>query len=164
MIHRVAWNIIDSSLTFFTEQTTTVYYWGVQNIWLTLQHSSTDRLVGCPSLWQNIYLPTPHPLPRSRQPECTRCPPHHPVPWPVTAHSAVRYTHMELLSALVWLCESPPLSPTLSILSSSFLSLTKWKISTWRMSGKRKEREKRDRGFAANIWAQAQGFPERHSQ
>lgn len=62
-------------------------------------------------------------------------------------------------------CLSPCLPhATLSILSSSFLCLTKWKIITERENGKRERERERDTGFAADIWAKAQGFPERHPQ
>lgn len=48
----------------------------------------------------------------------------HPIPQPVTAHSSVRYRQMELLSVLAVSGLRLPHS-TPSILSSSFLSLTK---------------------------------------
>lgn len=100
------------------------------------------------------------------RPMCTRCPPQNSTP----------SRSLSLLTPLFdtdrWNCYQHWLlclslclpQSTLSILSSSFLSLTKWKISREREREWVERERERDTAFAANIWAKAQGFPERHSQ
>lgn len=63
------------------------------------------------------------------QPMCTRCPLNStPSPQPVTAHSSVRYRQMELLSVLVSLSLSQPLSPTLHAVYFVFLFLIPYQV------------------------------------
>lgn len=64
----------------------------------------------------NVHQMPPNPPP-------PLSPKSHPIPQPVTAHSSVRYRHMELLSVPASLSLSQPLSPTLRAVYFVFLFL-----------------------------------------
>lgn len=157
------------------------------NMWTIQTHLFIARFL-CPSLWQDFFLPSSFApsfysslspslshgcFQTDPRPMCTRCPPPLPLQPSTPSHSLSPLT--PLFDTDRWncyqywlLCLSLCLPhSTLSILSSSFLSLTKWKISRGRgreNEWKRDGEGERDAGFAANIWAKAQGFPKRHSQ